>query len=49
MSPWLIAAVGAAYLYVGAEHAARRDWPMALVWCAYAVANAGFVWLELRR
>jgi len=47
LAPHLIALCGLIYLGVAFEKARARDWPMALAFFAYALANVGFVWQAL--
>jgi hypothetical protein len=48
MSAPLIAITGLIYLYVAGECFFKGDRPMALVFAAYAVANAGLIWAMRR-
>lgn len=41
MSKWLVAATGAAYLYIALEQAWLKNYPMAIVYAGYALANGG--------
>ena len=43
MSQWLIALVALIYAVVAFDHARRGDFPLALTWAAYAVANIGLM------
>lgn len=37
------------YLWVCAGNIRQGDYPHALVWFAYAAANSGFIWYELKK
>lgn len=39
--PLFIAVV---YFSVGTYYAANKNWPWAIVWASYAMANVGLVW-----
>lgn len=41
MGPFLIAAIGCQYLAVAADQYWKGDWPHALMYFAYALANVG--------
>lgn len=41
MSAWLVAATGMAYAFVCGEMIVRGNWPMAVVWGGYALAQCG--------
>ena len=41
MSSWLVAFTGLIYLYIAAEQAWKHNYPMAIVYLGYALANVG--------
>jgi|DEB0MinimDraft_6_1074348.scaffolds.fasta_scaffold31736_2 UDP-N-acetylmuramyl pentapeptide phosphotransferase/UDP-N-acetylglucosamine-1-phosphate transferase len=49
MSFWLIVAVAIIYFGIALDNLRQEDYPHALIWAAYAVANIGFVWYELTK
>ena len=49
MSFWLIVAVAVIYFGIALDNLRQQDYPHALIWAAYAVANIGFVWYELTK
>lgn len=44
MSLWSLSAVTLLYLWTAFDLAATRNYPLALVFVAYAVANVGLMW-----
>lgn len=36
----------ALYLFISYSNARERDYPHALIWFAYAISQAGFLWYE---
>jgi hypothetical protein len=40
----IIGVVTVLYVAVGVSHAVSGNYPWALVWCAYALANVGLMW-----
>ncbi len=37
------------YLTVGVSNLRQKDYPMALVWFAYALSQIGFAWYEWKK
>lgn len=37
------------YLSIGVSNVCQRDYPMALVWFAYSLAQMGFLWYEMKK
>ena len=46
MSEYLLMVVFAIYVWVACEHAYHGRWPMFLIYIAYAISLAGFIWEE---
>lgn len=47
MSHTLIALIGVAYVWIGAEQATKGSWGVAIMFIGYAVAQVG-VWMQAR-
>lgn len=47
MSGWLIVFTGCIYLAVGVEQYTKGNMGMAIMFCAYALANVG-IWMQAR-
>ena len=43
MSTWMIALVTLCYAATCVDQAAKRNYPMAIMWFGYAVANVGIL------
>ena len=43
MSTWLVAAVGIVYTIVAFDQALKYNYPMAIMWFGYAVAQIGLL------
>ena len=43
MSDWLLALVAIAYIYTAYEYSGNGQFGMSVAFCAYAVANIGFI------
>ena len=48
MSAWAVAVCGVLYLVTAVDLARKNDWPLALTFAAYAVANIGLI-LAMKR
>jgi hypothetical protein len=48
MAPQLILLCTLIYVGVSIENARAKDWPMSLVFAAYAIANVGLIWQSMR-
>ena len=46
--PFILIAT-ACYVLTTVSCLRQRDYPMALVWASYSLANIGFVWYELSK
>lgn len=43
MSQWLVGAVGLVYSFVAVDQFMKYNYPMAIMWCGYAVAQIGLI------
>jgi len=44
---WLIATVTVLYTAIAISYALKKNWGMAWVWAGYALANGGFLYMEI--
>ena len=40
----VVAIVTVLYAAVGVSYALKGNWPWALTWCSYSLANVGLIW-----
>lgn len=48
MGGWLILIVTGIYLWVSFSFVLEKNYPMAIVFFAYALANVGFMWVAFK-
>jgi len=48
MSNSLLLAVAVSYVYVSIDYILKKNYGMSLAFFAYAVANIGFIWTNLK-
>jgi len=46
---WLILTVTVLYASISISYILKKDWGMAWVWFGYALANGGFLYMELNK
>jgi hypothetical protein len=49
MGFWLLSLVTCAYAWIAVESALKRDWPVAIMFGGYFIANFGPLWLLWKR